>query len=188
MSTFKTVAFAAALTGLAGLSSMAIAQTAGSQQHHSSQGQNAGQPQAQPQAQAQQEQRQGMTPGMMQGQNMEGMMGMMGMMHGMMHGQGMGATGQGMSGMGKGDQGPASLAFAGINARMHRDMDMTYTGKTDVDFAKAMIAHHQGAIDMAKVELAFGEEPEIKKLAEEVIKAQEGEIAFLKDWLRKNGQ
>lgn len=178
MSTFTTVAFAAALTGLAGLSSMAIAQTAGTQQHHSSQGENAGQPQAQ------QEQRQGM-PGMTQGQNMQGMMGMM---HGMMHGQGMGATGQGMSGMGKGDQGPASLAFAGINARMHRDMDMTYTGKTDVDFAKAMIAHHQGAIDMAKVELAFGEDPEIKKVAEEVIKAQEGEIAFLKDWLQKNGQ
>ena len=44
---------------------------------------------------------------------------------------------------------------------------------------EAMVAHHQGAVDMAKVILAFGQNPEIRKLAEEVIKAQEAEITFL---------
>jgi hypothetical protein len=40
---------------------------------------------------------------------------------------------------------------------------------------------------MAKVVLAFGKDPEIKKLAETIVKAQEGEIAALKEWLKKRG-
>lgn len=87
----------------------------------------------------------------------------------------------------KGDQGPSSQAFAKANARMHQGMAITYTGKADVDFAKGMIAHHQGAIDMAKVELEFGTDPNLRALAQEVIKAQETEIARMKDWLAKNG-
>ncbi|MFY8102187.1 MAG: DUF305 domain-containing protein, partial [Allorhizobium sp.] len=47
---------------------------------------------------------------------------------------------------------------------------------------------HQGAIDMANIVLEHGKDPEIRKLAEEVIKAQEGEIAMMKEWLAKNGQ
>ncbi|WP_244479340.1 MULTISPECIES: DUF305 domain-containing protein [unclassified Rhizobium] len=87
----------------------------------------------------------------------------------------------------KGDQGPSSQAFAKANARMHAGMAITYTGKADVDFAKGMIAHHQGAIDMAKVELEFGTDPELRALAQEVIAAQEAEIARMKAWLAKNG-
>jgi uncharacterized protein (DUF305 family) len=51
-----------------------------------------------------------------------------------------------------------------------------------------MIPHHAGAIDMAKVEIAFGKDPELKKLAEAIIKAQETEIAQMQEWLKKNGQ
>lgn len=87
----------------------------------------------------------------------------------------------------EGDQGPSSQAFAKANARMHEGMAITYTGKADVDFAKGMIAHHQGAIDMAKVELEFGTDPNLRALAQEVIAAQETEIARMKDWLAKNG-
>ena len=87
----------------------------------------------------------------------------------------------------KGDQGPSSQAFTKANARMHEGMAITYTGKADVDFAKGMIAHHEGAIDMAKVELEFGTDPNLRALAQEVIKAQETEIARMKDWLAKNG-
>lgn len=87
----------------------------------------------------------------------------------------------------KGDQGPSSQAFAKANARMHEGMAITYTGKADVDFAKGMIAHHQGAIDMAKVELEFGTDPNLRALAQEVIAAQETEITRMKDWLAKNG-
>jgi uncharacterized protein (DUF305 family) len=41
---------------------------------------------------------------------------------------------------------------------------------------------------MAKVVLQHGKDPEVRKLAGEIIKAQEGEIAWLTEWLKKNGQ
>ena len=73
-------------------------------------------------------------------------------------------------------------------AGMMKGMMMTMTGKPDLDFVQGMMPHHQGAIDMAKVVLQYGKDPEIKKLAEGVVKAQEGEIAFMKDWLAKADQ
>ena len=51
-----------------------------------------------------------------------------------------------------------------------------------------MIPHHAGAVDMAKTVLAFGKDPEVRKLAEEIIKAQDSEIALMQGWLKKNGQ
>jgi len=131
---------------------------------------------------------------MMQGQQgQQGQQGgMMGNGHGMMGqgGQGMhhGAMGAGEhAGMQpKGDRGPSSLAFHGINRKMHEAMDITFTGNADVDFVKGMIPHHQGAIDMAKTVIAFGKDPAVKKLAEEIVKAQEAEIALLQEWLKKN--
>lgn len=87
----------------------------------------------------------------------------------------------------KGDTGPSSKAFAAANAKMHEAMDITFTGNADIDFVRGMIAHHQGAIDMAKVELEHGKDAELRKLAEEIIAAQEGEISMMKDWLAKNG-
>lgn len=79
----------------------------------------------------------------------------------------------------------SSKAFAEVNMKMHKDMTMELTGNPDVDFAKGMIPHHQGAIDMANVVLKYGKDPEMKKLAEEIIKAQDTEIAFMKGWLAK---
>jgi uncharacterized protein (DUF305 family) len=114
------------------------------------------------------------------------MMGHGGMM-GMMHAGSSGHRGTHASEL-KGDSGPSSLAFHGINGNMHEGMDITFTGNADIDFVKGMIPHHQGAVDMAKTVLAFGRDAEVRKLAEEVIKAQETEIAWMKDWLNKNGQ
>ncbi len=92
-----------------------------------------------------------------------------------------------MTGKPKGDQGPASMAFAKANASMHSAMNIEFSGNADVDFAKGMIPHHQGAVEMAKIVLEFGKDPELRKLAEDIIKAQETEIAFMKSWLEKNG-
>jgi uncharacterized protein (DUF305 family) len=147
--------------------------------------------------------------GQMMGQG--GMMGMMGQggmqggsaMSGMMHDMSQmmarmsemmkmmeaGGMAQSMTmGQPKGDQGPASQAFAKANADMHAAMAIEYSGDADVDFARGMIPHHQGAIDMAKVVLEHGKDPELRKLAEEIVAAQEKEIAFMKEWLAKKGQ
>ena len=110
------------------------------------------------------------------------------MMQGGMHGMMSGGQHGGMSAQPKGDTGPSSLAFHGINMKMHGAMDIAFTGNADVDFLKGMIPHHAGAVDMAKTVLAFGKDPEVRKLAEEIIKAQESEIALMQDWLKKNGQ
>ncbi|MFP3542677.1 DUF305 domain-containing protein [Rhizobium sp. SIMBA_035] len=85
-----------------------------------------------------------------------------------------------------GDHGASSHAFAEANAKMHKDMMVEMTGNADVDFVRGMIPHHQGAIDMAKIELQYGKDPEIRKLAEAVIKAQEAEIAEMNAWLSEN--
>ncbi|MGD9714401.1 MAG: DUF305 domain-containing protein [Thermomicrobiales bacterium] len=88
----------------------------------------------------------------------------------------------------KGDTGPSSLAFNGVIGKMQQAMALTYTGNADVDFVKAMIPHEQGAIDLAKTVLAFGKDPEVKKMAEGIIKAQEAEIGLLTEWLKMKQQ
>jgi uncharacterized protein (DUF305 family) len=100
--------------------------------------------------------------------------------HGGMHGGGM----QGKKGA---QASPSTKAFMAANQRMHKDMMIKFSGDADVDFIKGMIPHHQGAIDMAKVVLEHGKDPETRKLAEEIIKAQEAEIAMMNAWLQKKG-
>lgn len=56
----------------------------------------------------------------------------------------------------------------------------------DVAFACGMIAHHQGAIDMAEVLLEHGKNPQMRALAEEIIKAQVGEIEQMTKWLAQS--
>ena len=62
-----------------------------------------------------------------------------------------------------------------------------FSGDADVDFMKQMRPHHQAAIDMAKVVLVNGKDAETKKLAQEIITAQEKEIAMIDAWLKKKG-
>jgi uncharacterized protein (DUF305 family) len=118
--------------------------------------------------------------GMMGGDKMQKMMKMMEEMQGK-------SMGGGMSGP-MGDNGPSSLALNAIAMKMHNAMSMTYTGNADVDFVKGMIPHHQAAIDMAKTVIAFGKDPQVKKLAEDVIKAQEAEITVMTEWIKKQSQ
>ena len=54
------------------------------------------------------------------------------------------------------------------------------TGNPDHDFASMMIPHHQGAVDMAKVELLYGKDPVLRRLAQEIIVTQESEIQVMR--------
>ena len=81
----------------------------------------------------------------------------------------------------------ATRGYQAANDRMHKDMAIEYTGNADVDFMRSMIPHHQGAIDMARVVVEHGSDPEVRKLAEDVISAQEAEIKIMREWLAKHG-
>jgi len=64
-------------------------------------------------------------------------------------------------------------------ARMHAAMHVVFTGDADRDFARMMIPHHQGAIDMAVAELKYGKDVRLKRLAQEIIVEQQQEIAVM---------
>ena len=85
-------------------------------------------------------------------------------------------------------KGPAGEGYMKSMMTMHESMtSMKPTGDADKDFVMMMTPHHQAAIDMAKVELQFGKDSEIKKMAQDIIKAQEKEITEMKAWQVKHG-
>lgn len=88
----------------------------------------------------------------------------------------------------KADSSASTAAYQAANDKMHKAMDIPFTGDADRDFIAGMIAHHQGAIDMANVVIKFGKDPGVRKLAEEIIQAQDKEIAWMKEWQTKNAK
>ena len=59
------------------------------------------------------------------------------------------------------------------------------SGDNDADFVKLMLPHHQAAIDMAKTQLAYGQDPQMRRLAQEIITDQQSEIELMQLWLRQ---
>ncbi|WP_349369094.1 DUF305 domain-containing protein [Salinarimonas sp.] len=82
---------------------------------------------------------------------------------------------------------PASALFAEANRRMHEAMTIDPSGDIAVDFVRGMIPHHVGAVAMAEIALAHGEDPEILALAREIVAHQEEEIRLMRDWLERRG-
>jgi uncharacterized protein (DUF305 family) len=59
------------------------------------------------------------------------------------------------------------------------------TGDNDLDFVRLMLPHHQAAIDMAKTQLAYGQDPQMRRLAQEIITDQQSEIELMQLWLKQ---
>jgi uncharacterized protein (DUF305 family) len=102
------------------------------------------------------------------------------------------AAAQQAPGMGMGDTKmgkPGSDDFAGTMKRammrMDHGMNVPMTGDPDRDFARMMIPHHAGAIDMAQAELRFGKDERLRRLAQDIVSAQRQEIAIMRAELAK---
>jgi uncharacterized protein (DUF305 family) len=81
----------------------------------------------------------------------------------------------------------STAAFQAADQKMMSGMSsIEYTGDADRDFVAHMIPHHQGAVEMAKVELKYGKDAKLRKLAKDIIAAQDKEIAFMKQWLEQH--
>lgn len=84
---------------------------------------------------------------------------------------------------------PATDAYMQSMGTMHAEMMKGIAQQDpDVAFAAGMLPHHQGAVAMAEVELKYGKDPELRQLAQNIIKAQQAEIEFMQKWLEKHTQ
>jgi hypothetical protein len=121
-------------------------------------------------------------------QMMQQMMPMMQQMMGMMQG-GMMQGGMPQGGMAPGAMSDAGKAYMGAMAMMNAPMmQALQDSDPDAAFVKAMIPHHQGAIAMAKAVLQYGKDDKVKEWANQIIKAQEAEIAEMQAWLKGRAQ
>ena len=69
---------------------------------------------------------------------------------------------------------------AAAMTKMMNDMTIKPTGDIDRDFVAMMVPHHQGAIDMAKAELRYGREAQLRRIAQEIIVDQVQQISLMR--------
>ena len=133
------------------------------------------------------------TPAPMAGGMPEQCMAMMPMMQQMMQMMMQGGMMQGgmMQGMPMGGAGMSDASQAYMNAMRTMDgpmMQGAQAADPDVAFVQAMIPHHQGAIAMARAVLEYGKDDRVEEWANQIIAAQQAEIAAMQDWLKQHGQ
>lgn len=85
---------------------------------------------------------------------------------------------------------PAELEWSELAAsidKMHSTMaSLRPSANGDIDFVKSMLPHHQAAIDMAKAQLLYGKDPQMRRLAQEIITDQQSEIELMQLWLKQH--
>ena len=72
-----------------------------------------------------------------------------------------------------------------MDAGMRR-MDGASPSDIDASFAAMMVPHHQGAVDMARLQLLYGKDPVMRRLAQSIIAEQQVEIQQMEAWLRRH--
>jgi len=93
---------------------------------------------------------------------------------------------QGSSATAAADAGWSELTSS-METMHHAMSSVGPSGDTDADFVRLMLPHHQAAIDMAKTELLRGKNPQMRRLAQEIITDQQSEIDLMELWLKKHG-
>ena len=77
-----------------------------------------------------------------------------------------------------------------MDSQMKQSMDKMHAGASkataDHHFVTMMIPHHMGAVDMAKIELKYGSDPMLRKMAQKIVSSQTKEIQELKAWQTKH--
>jgi uncharacterized protein (DUF305 family) len=82
---------------------------------------------------------------------------------------------------------PAWTELQSSMEKMHGAMaSVDASGNSDADFVRLMIPHHQAAIDMAKTQLLYGSDPQMRRLAQEIIADQQSEIELMNLWLKEH--
>ena len=88
------------------------------------------------------------------------------------------------------DKADAGLAWPELMASMAK-MDVAMasvesSGSSDADFVRLMLPHHQAALHMAKIQLLYGKDPQMRRLAQEIITDQQSEIELMQLWLKQH--
>ena len=84
-------------------------------------------------------------------------------------------------------EGTAGLEMEQAMEKMHTAMaSIKPSGDDDADFVRFMLPHHQAALDMAKAELTHGKDPQMRRLAQEIVTDQQSEIELMQFWLKRH--
>lgn len=87
----------------------------------------------------------------------------------------------------KSESDSAWAEFQSSMEKMHLAMhSIAASGNSDADFVRLMIPHHQAAIDMAKTQVMYGKDPQMRRLAQEIIADQQSEIELMNLWLKEH--
>lgn len=80
-------------------------------------------------------------------------------------------------------------ALLASSHRMHTSMaSVSKSSDNDANFVRLMLPHHQAAIDMARAQLLYGKDPQVRRLAQEIITDQQSEVELMQLWLKKHQQ
>lgn len=80
-----------------------------------------------------------------------------------------------------------AAVFRSASDRIHDAMVRDFTGDPDVDFVMAMIPHYEGSVEMARIALEYGKDPQIRQLAEHIANDHRVELDAMLQWIETDG-